>query len=126
MQEKLRILLVDDEPDIIDFLSYNFKKKGFEVNVAYDGEAGYQGAILYHPNLIISDILMPKLNGIKMCSKLKENKELENIPVIIMSASHDDLLSLSCIEAGAEKFLSKPVRLPILFELVGKVLEKYS
>jgi two-component system, OmpR family, alkaline phosphatase synthesis response regulator PhoP len=124
--ERIRILLVDDEPDIIDFLSYNFVKKGFEVYVAYDGEAAYNKAILYQPHIIISDILMPKLNGINMCMRLKQNMELKNIPIIIMSASHDDVLTHSTIIAGAEKYLEKPVLLNVLFEEVGKALEKYT
>lgn len=124
--ERTRILLVDDEIDIIDFLSYNFRKKGFDTFHAYDGITGLQKAILYQPHLIISDIYMPGMNGIRMCLKLKENDAVKHIPIIFLSASTDELLSLSTLGAGAERYLSKPVRLPLLYEVVGKTLEKYS
>jgi two-component system alkaline phosphatase synthesis response regulator PhoP len=124
--ERTRILLVDDEIDIIDFLSYNFRKKGFDTFHAYDGITGLQKAILYQPQLIISDIYMPGMNGIRMCLKLKENDAVKHIPIIFLSASTDELLSLSTLGAGAERYLSKPVRLPLLYEVVGQTLEKYS
>jgi len=124
--ERTRILLVDDEIDIIDFLSYNFRKKGFDTFHAYDGITGLQKAILYQPHLIISDIYMPGINGIRMCLKLKENDAVKHIPIIFLSASTDELLSLSTLGAGAERYLSKPVRLPLLYEVVGQTLEKYS
>ncbi|MFN9883786.1 MAG: PleD family two-component system response regulator [Bacteroidota bacterium] len=124
--ERTRILLVDDEIDIIDVLSYNFRKKGFDTFHAYDGITGLQKAILYQPHLIISDIYMPGMNGIRMCLKLKENNAVKHIPIIFLSASTDELLSLSTLGAGAERYLSKPVRLPLLYEVVGQTLEKYS
>jgi two-component system alkaline phosphatase synthesis response regulator PhoP len=124
--ERTRILLVDDEIDIIDFLSYNFSKKGVETIHAYDGITGLQKALLYQPHLIISDIYMPGMNGIRMCMKLKENEAVKNIPIIFLSASTDELISLSTLGIGAERYLSKPVRLPLLYNDVGKTLEKYT
>ncbi len=124
--ERTRILLVDDEIDIIDFLSYNFRKKGFETIHANDGITGLQKAIIYQPHIIISDIYMPGMNGIRMCMKLKENEAVKKIPVIFLSASTDELISLSTLGIGAERYLSKPVRLSLLFDVVGKTLEKYA
>jgi two-component system alkaline phosphatase synthesis response regulator PhoP len=119
-----KVLLIDDEPDIIDFLSYNFKKKGFDVLTAYDGAAGLQKAQADYPDLVITDLLMPRLNGIQFCVEMKKSDATKTIPILMLSASPDDLLALGAMEAGAEMFLSKPVRWTLLFETVGRMLAK--
>lgn len=121
---KFKVLLIDDEPDIIDFLSYNFKRKGFDVFTAYDGHVGLEKALVEHPDLVITDLLMPRLNGIRFCAEMKKNDDLKLIPILMLSASPDDLLALGALEAGAQTFLSKPVRLHVLFETVGRMLEQ--
>jgi len=123
---KYKVLLVDDEPDIIEFLSYNFAKYGFEVTTASDGEQGLEQAAASRPDVIVSDILMPKLSGVKMCEKMKQQEALRNVPFIFLSATPDDLVALTALDAGGDKFMSKPVRLPVLFDAVERLLERYS
>lgn len=117
-----KILLVDDEQDILDLLSYNFKKLGYDVHTAQDGFEGITEVELFQPDVIVSDILMPKLSGIKMCRQLKADDRFKNIPIIFLSASNDEYLALSSFDAGGVKYLSKPVHMNILFDLVGKVV----
>ncbi len=117
-----KILLVDDEQDILDLLSYNFKKQGYEVHTALDGNEAIAEVGLFHPDVIVSDILMPNSSGIKMCRELKADERYKNIPVIFLSAANDDYLALSSLDAGAIKYLSKPVHIPLLFDLVKKVV----
>ena len=117
-----KILLVDDEQDILDLLSYNFKKQGYDVHTALDGNEAITEVGLFHPDVIVSDILMPNVSGIKMCRLLKADERYKNIPVIFLSAANDDYLALSSLDAGAVKYLSKPVQIPLLFELVKKVV----
>ncbi len=117
-----KILLVDDEQDILDLLSYNFKKQGYEVHTALDGNEAIIEVAIFHPDIIVTDILMPNTSGIKMCRLLKADDRYKNIPVIFLSASNDDYLALSSLDAGAIKYLSKPVHIPILFDLVKSVV----
>ncbi len=118
-----KILLVDDEQDILDLLSYNFKKQGYEVHTALDGNEAIIEVSSFHPDIIVSDILMPNTSGIKMCRLLKADERYKNIPVIFLSASNDDYLALNSLDAGAIKYLSKPVHIPILFDLVKSVVK---
>ncbi|GDX52570.1 hypothetical protein LBMAG27_16170 [Bacteroidota bacterium] len=123
MTTTTKILLVDDEQDILDLLSYNFKKQGYEVHTALDGNEAIIEVSIFHPDIIVSDILMPNTSGIKMCRLLKADERYKNIPVIFLSASNDDYLALSSLDAGAIKYLSKPVHIPILFDLVKSVVK---
>lgn len=119
-----KVLLVDDEPDILDFLSYNFRKHGFNVFTARDGRAGFECAQSEKPDIIVSDVLMPRWSGIAMCTHLKEESALRDIPVIFLSATSDDMLALSALESGGSRFMSKPVHLSILFDAVHRILER--
>ncbi len=122
MLHERKILLVDDEQDILDLLSYNFKKQGFEVHTATDGNEALNEVSTFRPDVIVSDILMPNASGIKMCRILKTDDRFKNIPIIFLSASTDEYLALSSLDAGAIKFLSKPIHLSMLFEVVKRAI----
>lgn len=122
MLHERKILLVDDEQDILDLLSYNFKKLGFDVHTATDGNEALSEVSTFRPDVIVSDILMPNASGIKMCRILKTDDRFKNIPIIFLSASTDEYLALSSLDAGAIKFLSKPIHLSMLFEVVKRAI----
>ncbi|MBC7864514.1 MAG: response regulator [Bacteroidia bacterium] len=119
---KKKILIVDDEYDITEFLSYNFKKREFEVRVAMNGIEAQQILLTWLPDIIITDILMPEQNGIGLCHDLKNNILTKNIPVVFLSASSDEYHALAAMDAGGVHYISKPVRLEILFKMVEEVL----
>ena len=85
-----------------------FCKKGFDVSNATDGEGGLKQAISHQLDIIVSDILMPKSSGVKMCTKMKETDTLKNIPVIFLSGTPDDMVALAALDAGGDHLLSKP------------------
>lgn len=124
MNNPIKLLLVDDEPDILEFLSYNFRKKGYVVITANNGVEGLKKAEAELPQLIISDILMPEMDGIEMCKELRSNVKLNDIPFIFLTAASDDHKVLYTMSSGADQFASKPIRLenllfvskPIRFE----------
>lgn len=118
-----KILLVDDEPDILEFLSYNFRKNNFEVFIANNGIEGVQMAELEMPQIIISDILMPEMDGIIMCSKIKNIPKLISIPFIFLSAVNDDYKILYAMTTGANQFVSKPIRFEYLLTMVNGLLK---
>ncbi len=119
-----KILIVDDEPDILEFISYNLKKQGREVFTANNGELGLQSALNNKPDLIISDILMPVMNGIVMCRKMREKIELSETPFIFLSATNDDYQVLSAMDAGATHYVSKPISILALLNMVKELLSK--
>lgn len=119
-----KILIVDDEPDILEFISYNLKKHGHEVFTANNGELGLQSALNNKPDLIISDILMPVMNGIVMCRKMREKIELSETPFIFLSATNDDYQVLSAMDAGATHYVSKPISILTLSNMVKELLSK--
>jgi two-component system, OmpR family, alkaline phosphatase synthesis response regulator PhoP len=122
--KKKKLLIIDDEPDIIEFLSYNFRKKGFEVFSAADGIEGLSAVNRFDPDIIIADIMMPNMNGIAMCRLLKAHIRQRYIPLIFLSATNDDYQVLSAMDAGAEHFVSKPVRVSILAQMVTELLDE--
>ena len=117
-KESFKILLVDDEPDIIELLSYNFRKKGFDVNSAINGIEGLTALKTYHPDVIIIDIMMPGMNGIEMCKQLRTIEEYRDTRVIFLSATNDVNMVIDAIQAGGNHYVSKPIHLNVLINMV--------
>lgn len=124
MNTNMKILLVDDEPDILEFLSYNFRKKGFTVVVANNGLEGIQQAIAELPQLIISDILMPEMDGIEMCKAIRNIEQFYRIPFIFLTAVTDDYKVLYAMSSGADQFASKPIRFDYLLTMINQLIEE--
>lgn len=116
--ENFTVLVVDDEPEILELLSYNFTKKGLKVLQAKNGVDALEKAKSEAPQLIVLDIMMPVMNGIETCRILKADNTLKSIPVLFMSATSDDYLILAAMAAGGDHFVSKPVRISNLFDIV--------
>jgi two-component system, OmpR family, alkaline phosphatase synthesis response regulator PhoP len=124
METRYKMLIVEDEPDIMEFLSYHFKKNGFDVSSAGNGVTALKVLDYFMPDIIISDILMPEMDGIKMCRQLKKNDEYADIPIIFLSGVNDDYRVLSALHAGGDQYISKPVALSLLTKIVFEMLEK--
>lgn len=124
MNTGIKILLVDDEPDILEFLSYNFRKHGFKVVIANNGLEGILQAKDELPELIISDILMPYMDGIEMCKELRKIEEFYRIPFIFLTAVTDDYKVLYAMTSGADQFISKPIRFEYLLSMVNQLMEE--
>lgn len=120
----MHILIVDDEPDILEFLRYNFTKHGFIVSTANDGAEGIVTGITIIPDVIISDILMPVLDGVQMCKQMRQTDALRETPFIFLTAVNDDYKVLHAMSSGANQFVSKPVKFETLMMMVNNLLEK--
>lgn len=103
-----RILLVDDEPDIVEFLKYNLEKQNFEVLVGYNGIEALK-KIKQNPDLIILDIMMDGMNGFEVCEKIKANPEYENIPIIFLTAKAAEVDEIKGLKIGASDYIQKPI-----------------
>jgi two-component system alkaline phosphatase synthesis response regulator PhoP len=123
MENQRKILIIDDEPDILEFLSYNFRKQQFEVSVANNGLEGIEKINSDKPEVIISDILMPKMDGIEMCKEIRKKKEFSLTPFIFLTAVSDDYKVLYAMSSGADQFASKPIRFEYLLRMVNDLLE---
>lgn len=105
---KSKILLVDDEKDIVEFLQYNLIQEGFDVITAYDGEEALK-KVKEKPDLIVLDVMMPKMDGYEVCRRLRDDKEFENIPVIFLTAKSSEMDEIHGLNLGADDFIQKPV-----------------
>lgn len=122
MNATIKLLIVDDEPDILEFLSYNFRKKGFDVVVANNGLEGILQAKEESPQLILSDILMPEMDGIEMCKEIRKMEQFYRTPFIFLTAVTDDYKVLYAMSSGADQFVSKPIRFEYLLNMVNQLM----
>lgn len=119
-----RILLADDESDILEFLSYNLRKEGFEVFCARDGNEALEMANKYRPDLIILDVMMPGLDGFEACRQIRKNVELQETVIAFLTARGEDLSQVEGFEAGADDYIRKPVRPRVFISRVRALLRR--
>ncbi len=119
----MRILLVDDEKDIVEFLEYNLHQEGFEVISAYDGLEAIE-KLRHKPDLIILDILMPKMDGFETCQKIRSLSEFKNVPVIFLTAKSAEVDEIKGLNLGADDFIRKPISPKKLIARVKSNLRK--
>ena len=118
------ILVVDDEKSIVDIISYNLKKEGFEVIAAYDGQQGLKIALTENPGLILLDIMMPKMDGFEVCRRIRE-KKLQT-PIIMLTARAEEVDKVLGFELGADDYVTKPFGVRELIARVKANLRKRS
>ncbi len=119
-----KILLVDDEPDILEFLSYNIKKEGFQVEIANNGLEGIEIAKKFHPDLIILDVMMPKMDGIETCDKLREMPEFSDVLITFLTARSEDYSQIAGFDAGADDYINKPIKPKVLISRIKAMLKR--
>lgn len=119
-----KILIVDDEKDIIEFLRYNFEREGFRVLAALNGQEGKEIAIKEKPDLIILDIMMPDLDGVELCKDLREMPEFDDTLIVFLSARGEDYSQITGFEVGADDYITKPVRPRVLIARIKALLKR--
>ena len=124
--ENARILLVDDEPDVLEFLSFNLKKEGYEVFTASDGRIAIQTAKKVHPSLIVLDVMMPEMDGIEACKELRTMPETKNSFIIFLTARTEDYSQIAGLDAGADDYVSKPIKPRVLVSRIKALLRRSS
>ncbi|MCS6824029.1 MAG: response regulator transcription factor [Cytophagaceae bacterium] len=105
-----RVLLVDDEPSITEMLDYNLSKEGYDVKSAADGYNAIEIAKDFKPNLIVMDVMMPKMDGIETCRKMREIPSLKDSYIIFLTARSEEFSEIAAFEAGADDYIYKPVK----------------
>lgn len=126
MAEKKKILIVDDEQDILEFLSYNLQKEGFIVDTADNGFVGISKAKEFMPHLILLDIMMPDMDGIETCYELRKLEECEHTLIAFLTARGEDYSQIAGFEAGADDYVIKPIKPKVLISRLNALLKRYS
>ena len=121
-----KILVVDDEPDILEILSFNLQKEGYEVITAKDGNDAIQKAKQHEPDLIILDIMMPGKSGIEVCKILRAIPEFENTLIIFLTALSDDTSEIRGLEIGADDYITKPISTKVIASKVNSLFRRMS
>lgn len=124
MDNKYKILLVDDEPDILEFLGYNLRKEGYDVLTANNGIQALEIAKKEIPHLVILDVMMPEMDGIETCERMNEIADLENTIKVFLTARSEDYSQIAGFNAGADDYISKPVKPKIFISKVKALLRR--
>jgi two-component system alkaline phosphatase synthesis response regulator PhoP len=121
-----KILLVDDEEDILEFLSYNLKKSGFDIYTANNGHDAIKLATKVEPHLILLDVMMPGMDGIETCEELRKIDKLQTTVIAFLTARAEDYSQIAGFEAGADDYISKPIKPKVLISRIGALLKRFD
>jgi two-component system, OmpR family, alkaline phosphatase synthesis response regulator PhoP len=124
VQQKKTILVVDDERDLLDLIEYNLKKEGYDVLKAEDGVEGIRMAKKYKPDLVLLDIMMPKMDGLEACERIRADEEIMHTPIIFLTAKSDEKTEVIGLNLGADDFLTKPISTAKLVSRITAVLRR--
>ena len=119
-----KILIVDDEPDILEFIEYNLYKEGYDVIKAENGVEALEMTEQYMPHLILLDVMMPELDGIDTCKKIRKNPKYNDVLIAFLTAKREDLSQISGLDAGADDYISKPIKPKLLMSRVAALLRR--
>ncbi|MGB2245321.1 MAG: response regulator transcription factor [Flavobacteriaceae bacterium] len=124
-KSKIKILLVDDEPDILEILEFNLSNEGYQIYTAENGKEALKVADQYLPHLIILDVMMPIMDGIETCERLRMDKRFQNTVIIFLSARGEDYSHVAAFESGADDYVTKPIKPRILNSKVKAMLRRF-
>jgi len=123
-KDDIKILLVDDEPDILEIVGYNLRNEGYQVFTASNGLEGVKQAKKVIPHLILMDIMMPEMDGIEACEKIRKIKTLEHVIISFLTARGEDYSQVAGFDAGADDYITKPVKPKVLVSKIKSLLRR--
>lgn len=126
MSDKQTILVVDDEQDLLDLIEYNLKKEGFDVLMAEDGKEGIEIAREHNPNLVLLDIMMPKMDGLEVVEQMRNDEKLKHIPIIFLTARSDEKTEVEGLNKGGDDYITKPISTTKLISRIKAVLRRFE
>lgn len=119
-----KILLVDDEPDILEILEYNLRKEGYDVATAENGKLGLARATEFKPDLIILDIMMPVMDGVEVCRQLRAKSEFDGTVITFLTAREEDYSQIAALDTGGDDYITKPIRPRVFLSRVKALLRR--
>ena len=123
-KSELKILLVDDEPDILEFVGYNIKKEGYSLLTANNGKDAIRIAAKEVPHLVILDIMMPEMDGIETCIELRKIPALKNTLIAFLTARSEDFSQIAGLDAGGDDYIAKPIKPRVLISRINALLRR--
>jgi two-component system alkaline phosphatase synthesis response regulator PhoP len=123
---KIKVLVVDDEPDIVDLLTYNLKKEGYEVESAEDGIKAVKIASKFFPDVVLLDIMMPNQDGVETCRQMREIPELKNTFIIFLTARSEEYSEVAAFDVGADDYITKPIKPRALMSRIAALFRRES
>ena len=124
MNANFKVLVVDDEPDILELLEYNLVKEGYDVKTASNGLKAIEVAREFLPNLILLDIMMPKMDGIEACRKIREIPKMKDAFILFLTARSEEYSEVAAFEVGANDYLTKPIKPRALMSRISALLKR--
>ena len=124
MAKKPTILLVDDDPDIREFVTFNLAKEGYNVVTAKDGAEGVEAVKKHRPDLVLLDVMMPGMDGIEACEAIRTNPDISSTLIAFLSARGEDYSQVAGFDAGADDYITKPIRPKVLVSRVKALLRR--
>ncbi len=121
-----KVLVVDDEEPILELLKYNLEKQGYDVKVASDGFSGVELARRFHPDLVLLDIMMPKMDGVETCRQLRAIPELQNTFIVFLTARSEEYSEVAAFDVGADDYITKPIKPRALMSRIGALFRRDS
>jgi len=122
----IKILLVDDEPDILEIVGYNLSSEGYKIITAKNGAEGVKKAKKEKPQLIILDVMMPEMDGIEACERIRKIPELSDTIITFLTARGEDYSQVAGFDAGADDYITKPIKPKVLVSKVKALLRRYK
>ncbi len=122
---KARILIVDDEDDIVELLSYNLQKEGYILEKAYDGKQGLEKAQLFNPHLIVLDIMMPEMDGIELCTLLRQDSSFDKAIIAFLTARNESFTQVHALDIGGDDFITKPIKIDVFVSRIRALLRRH-
>lgn len=123
-QKQYKVLIVDDEPDILEFIEYNLFKEGYEVSKAGNGADALEILERSRPHLVLLDVMMPEMDGFEVCRKIRSNSKYDDVLVAFLTAKREDLSQISGLDAGADDYISKPIKPKVLMSRISALLRR--
>lgn len=125
-KQKIKVLVVDDEPDIVEILKYNLQKEGYEVATAEDGIKGVKVAGKFLPDVILLDIMMPNQDGVETCLQIRQIPELKNAFIIFLTARMEEYSEVAAFDVGADDYITKPIKPRALMSRIAALFRRES
>ncbi|HLU90461.1 MAG TPA: response regulator transcription factor [Cyclobacteriaceae bacterium] len=122
--KQIKVLVVDDEPDIVEILAYNLEKEGYEVASAQDGISAVKTAAKFKPDLILLDIMMPRQDGVETCRQIREIPELKNTFILFLTARSEEYSEVAAVEVGADDYINKPIKPRALMSRIAALFRR--
>ena len=124
MNPEIKILVVDDEPDILELLKYNLEKEKYKVFTALNGKDALLKATQVNPDLFLLDVMMPEMDGIELCQKLRENKDFDSALIAFLTARTEDFTQIIALDSGGDDYITKPIKPSLLKSRVKALLRR--